>query len=414
MLLVDGGGIYCEDSSPTIIGCIIIDNTANSDGGGGMYFSSSDPIITNCTIADNTADFGGGIACEDSSSPKIENCTITGNTADFGGGIYCPSSSPTITNCTITYNEAIDSGGGINCSSASTSTIKSCTITGNTATGAGGGIHCYSSSPTISNCVISSNGAGTRGGGIACRSGSSPKIENCIISSNTANKGGGIARRGGASSPTITNCTIADNEAGDSGGGIHCQGSGSLTVTNCILYFDSPEEIGLIDSDDPDVTHSDVQGGWPGEGNIDCDPQFVDDYHLGNCSCCIGAGIMTEDVPLYDFEGDPRPNPDGSNPDIGADENPLGEPNTGVIKGHVTDALTVEPIQWAFVIAINADTKERYSDFTDENGYYEIPVPPATYWVICIKKGYKAVIRRVEVPCGETIIVDFELIPKPD
>ncbi len=55
----------------------------------------------------------------------------------------------------------------------------------------------------------------------------------------------------------------------------------SPTLTNCILWGDSPAE---IYGDTPTVTYSDVGGGWPGLGNIDADPCFVDanngDYHL--------------------------------------------------------------------------------------------------------------------------------------
>ena len=43
-------------------------------------------------------------------------------------------------------------------------------------------------------------------------------------------------------------------------------------------------EFTQIMSDKAAVTYSDVQGGWPGEGNIDVDPCFADpcngDYHL--------------------------------------------------------------------------------------------------------------------------------------
>jgi len=49
---------------------------------------------------------------------------------------------------------------------------------------------------------------------------------------------------------------------------------------------------------------------------------------------------------------------------------------------------------------------------TDKNGYFEIPdLPAGTYWVICIKKGYKTGIKKVEVPPGDVIIVDFTLTP---
>ena len=80
------------------------------------------------------------------------------------------------------------------------------------------------------------------------------------------------------------------------------------------------------------VTHCDVQSGYPGEGNIDEDPLFVDayngDFHLGAGSPCIDAGTNDAPdppgLPEYDFEGDPRIM-DGNNDgdpvvDMGVDE----------------------------------------------------------------------------------------------
>lgn len=105
---------------------------------------------------------------------------------------------------------------------------------------------------------------------------------------------------------------------------------------------------------------------------------------------------MTSDVPTEDFEGDPRPNPTDSNPDIGADENPKGIPIS--INGTVTDCQTGEPIQRALVIALQKpDTKVRV--FTKRDGYYEISdLEPGECWLICIKRGYKLHIAKVEVP----------------
>ncbi|MDP6275530.1 MAG: Ig-like domain-containing protein, partial [Candidatus Marinimicrobia bacterium] len=60
------------------------------------------------------------------------------------------------------------------------------------------------------------------------------------------------------------------------------------------------------------------------------DPRFVDtangDYHLADWSPCIGTGLDTSIVSSTDIEGNPRPNPAGSNPDMGAYENSLGIP----------------------------------------------------------------------------------------
>ncbi|NIQ40034.1 MAG: hypothetical protein GTN81_15845, partial [Proteobacteria bacterium] len=69
--------------------------------------------------------------------------------------------------------------------------------------------------------------------------------------------------------------------------------------------------------------YSDIQGGYPGDGNIDQDPSFVDpdngDFHLQPGSPCIDAGTdNVQDLPLEDFEGDPRIA--GSGPDMGVDE----------------------------------------------------------------------------------------------
>jgi parallel beta-helix repeat protein len=133
-----GGGIYVEQSSPTISGNSITGNTGIDDGGG-IYMSYSSPNIT-----DNT---------------------ITGNTANDGGGIYMHSSSPNITDNTITGNTANDDGGGIFVFSSSPAIIDN-TITGNMGTDDGGGIYVYDSSPIITGNIITYNEA--QGGGGIC------------------------------------------------------------------------------------------------------------------------------------------------------------------------------------------------------------------------------------------------------
>jgi hypothetical protein len=84
---------------------------------------------------------------------------------------------------------------------------------------------------------------------------------------------------------------------------------------------------------------------------------------------------------------------------------------TGSINGTVTD-IAGNPLR-AFVIAINVDTQEKYKAITNSDGYYKITdVVPGTYWVICIKKGYKAGIQKVEVEPGVVTPCSFVLKPK--
>ncbi|KPA11260.1 hypothetical protein MHK_008532, partial [Candidatus Magnetomorum sp. HK-1] len=111
-----GGGIYCVDSSPSLLNVTITGNTA--DFGAGIYCYNSSPSLSNVTITGNTAGIGGGIYCSES-SPGLSNVTITGNTAGFGAGIFCNFSSLSLSNVTITGNTAKYSGGGIYCSISS-------------------------------------------------------------------------------------------------------------------------------------------------------------------------------------------------------------------------------------------------------------------------------------------------------
>ncbi|MBT7789059.1 MAG: T9SS type A sorting domain-containing protein [Calditrichaeota bacterium] len=88
-----GGGIYIEDSSPTIESCIIRDITIGGDYyGGGVYLSGSESIFRYCHIYGNTSGMGGGFYATGSSA-YFYYCWIYGNTAPMGGA-YC------LVNCT--------------------------------------------------------------------------------------------------------------------------------------------------------------------------------------------------------------------------------------------------------------------------------------------------------------------------
>jgi hypothetical protein len=282
-LMPGGGGILCENSSPTISQCIIINNWAHhwgeGVGGGGIHSNGGSPIITYCTISDNEGYVGaGGIDCE-GGSPIVSQCLIINNWAPFSaGGVY---GSPGITNCTISSNTGGE-GGGIGGSPL----IDNCVVTGNSAIWDGGGIY---GNPIVSHCTIANNTVpyGGYGGGIYCISGSC-RISNSVISNNSARSGyqfewwvegvgGGIYC--GNNTPTITQCTVTANTADANGGGIY----GNPTITNSIVWDNhcpnEPQIWGV-----PNISYSDIQDGWLGIGNINVDPNFADvssgDYHL--------------------------------------------------------------------------------------------------------------------------------------
>lgn len=126
--------------------------------------------------------------------------------------------------------------------------------------------------------------------------------------------------------PTITNCIITNNTATWDGGGIFCNTSTCPVITNAIVWDNSAfvgPEIHVDGLGEPDVTYSDIKGGWPGTGNIDADPLFADaaggDYHITVLSPCLDGGSNSVVTQSVDFEGDPRIAL-GLGVDMGADE----------------------------------------------------------------------------------------------
>ena len=159
-------------------------------------------------------------------------------------------------------------------------------------------------------------------------------MTNCAFLGNSVDYYGGGMYNHGSSSSVVTNCTFSSNSAGWYGGGMLNRDSSSV-VTNSILWGDGPDEIYKDYGGESVVTYSDIQGGYCGDGNIDTDPLFVDpgsgDYHLADTSPAIGAG-KADGAPSTDIEGNPRPNPAGSKPDMGAYEHPLGPPPLSTFK----------------------------------------------------------------------------------
>ncbi len=203
-----GGGIYCSGSSPMIENCIIINNIVTNydcgrSYGGGIYCgSNSNPTIVGCIIRNNTVsggsglDFGmdgesghgGGIYCSADSQAIIEGCIVSDNSVvggngfkmiypvwggdGSGGGIY---GNVTINNSAIIRNTALGGdgdfggngyGGGIYAISA---TINNGTLSDNIATGGqgypvgegysyGGGIY-IEDGTTLTNCILWANAA---------------------------------------------------------------------------------------------------------------------------------------------------------------------------------------------------------------------------------------------------------------
>lgn len=360
-----GAGMYNASGSPTLANCVFsanVTSTVNSQdadmaGGAGMFNNSGNPTLTNCLFSGNAATcpvptgvpaYGAGML-NNLSSPTLIDCTFHSNVATsvqhaLAGGMLNVSSHPTLTNCAFIENAAtgrshyVANGGGLY-NSSSNPVLTGCTFNRNSSSDACGALYnCCDSSPTLADCAFVENSAPRDGGALITSTSSTATLTNCAFISNSTNgDGGAIQMRSGAAiltncvfdrnsargaggaisgarakRLTLTNCTIVGNTATYTGGGIDSPII-SATLTNCIAWANTAPQLSGMFA----VTHSCIQGGWSGTGNIDLDPMLASvadgDFRLQPGSPCIDAGnnaalpagITTDFAGLLRFLDDP-------------------------------------------------------------------------------------------------------------
>ena len=320
-----GGGMCSRKSNPTLVNCTFTRNLAGQPGGG-MYNQGSSPILVDCVFRDNFSRNSGGGMYNGEGSSTLTNCVFRDNfSRNSGGGMYNGGGSPTLNNCTFSGNSTVRLGGGMY-NQGSSPTLTNCTFTRNLVGDCGGGMYNVGGSPTMSNCVFSGNLAGGCGGVMYNGGGSSSTMSNCVFSGNSADRGGVMYNRSGGNA-TLIHCTFASNSShmgrGDAIGCHYATGDppSNVELINCILWDSANEIWNSHNYSTINIAYSNVQGGWPGTGNIDTDPFFADpdgpdnipgteddDLRLSPISPCVDAGDPNY-VPRLneiDFDGNPR------------------------------------------------------------------------------------------------------------
>jgi hypothetical protein len=120
---------------------------------------------------------------------------------------------------------------------------------------------------------VITGGNGYSASAIACR-GCSPLISHCVIVGNRSRLGRSGAIYCEYSAPTLVQCTVTENVAGDEGAAIYGIVSNPVLV-NSIVWGNVPRQMMFDGSSLSGVSYVDIQGGWPGTGNLDADPLFV-------------------------------------------------------------------------------------------------------------------------------------------
>jgi len=304
--------------------------------GGGMFNVSGSPTVANCRFEANVAYDGAGMHNRDFSSPSVTACAFVNNLAGQGGAISnLNRSSPAVTNCLFENNLArCWDGGALYCVNYSRPTVLHSRFRGNAANYDGGSVcNLHWSSPRFYNCEFTNELAGGAGGVMYCFNGSQAKMIGCTLSNNTAANGAALAFDSFAKGEAVVEARTGEFWRDNLGKTVHAgrglvldcgskeestprgteaaQGPSNVYVANSIVW-DGADGIWNADGSTVTIVYSDVYGGWPGEGNLDADPLFMDagsgDFHLTLGSPCVDAGsdpLVPAGI-TTDLDGSPR------------------------------------------------------------------------------------------------------------
>ncbi|MCJ7549502.1 MAG: Ig-like domain-containing protein [Anaerolineae bacterium] len=103
-----------------------------------------------------------------------------------------------------------------------------------------------------------------------------PTLIHVVFSGNAAGGDGGGLYVTMPGMVSLTNVTFSGNSAGSAGGALFYEMDASAIVVNSIMWGNTPDQIRKTWPGQVTVSYSDVEGGWPGESNIDVDPAFYD------------------------------------------------------------------------------------------------------------------------------------------
>jgi predicted outer membrane repeat protein len=364
---INGGGI-CFDSCSVFINNSLF-NGNNSLWGGAVLGNRGEINLTGCSFNNNTSDHGGAVNTYNCNL-QIDSSMFYQNLSQIEGGalVYNADTSAfvspydlEINNSVFQENSSLTRSGAISAEPLNSTLpiinvhINRSEFIDNNAQRVGALRIANVPDFTVSNSRFTGNNTEQHTAACTFAGVSRGSVYNCLFEHNSTGSGSsGGAGVSNFAEVTFLNCTFANNKAG-SGGGIQMRRGSTATLINNIFWSNYPDQISLNAVNDTSACtlysyYNNIQFGadsihisdsvsviyW-GDGNINSDPFFIDtlnnDYHLQDNSPCIAAGIDSIEVggiwyycPATDIEGNLRPDPPGTMPDMGAYESqyPVG------------------------------------------------------------------------------------------
>ena len=273
--------------------------------GGGIRLTNASLEIRQCHVTICNAVLGGGLYLRESSTCAVSGSLLDHNRAALttpgsGNGaalLAALGSQATFDGCSFRGNHAEGAGGVAMHSSDSLVSYYTCEMRDNSADILGGVVYKQTgATASFSDCQIISNSAGSPQGGVFYGR-DVWSFHNCLIRGNSSELGS-VAVFPGTAFAELRHCTVVSNNAPDG-----CMDTeGTVTISDTVMWNNAGDE--LLGTGVFDVTYSNIEGGWPGDGNIDSDPLFAAGpagcYYLGQTAAgllfdspCVDAGSDT-------------------------------------------------------------------------------------------------------------------------
>ncbi len=329
---VDNGitGLYAWDCNSVVAECMF-ERNGHLVSWGGFWIGHGDLTLTDCAFVENQ---GGGL--QSGGTLNLIRCSFIANEAFSTAGIR-HSGDLTARQCIFRSNR----GEAVECLGATT--LVDCEFVDNVSRGGAGAVHA-SNRLSLTGCkFIGNSGYHVMDGGAVAMYGDVLEAEGCVFAGNSGHNGPGAIFTHSTAVVRLSNCTFIDNRGWPNAIEHPPIEQSLVELSHCIIW-NGPEPFRKFESFEPGivVTHSDVQGGYEGEGNIDVDPLFVDpgywdpngtpddpnddvyvagDYHLksqaGHWDCATESWVFDEVTSPCVDAGDP-------NAPLGAESFPNG------------------------------------------------------------------------------------------
>ncbi len=356
------GGAVCFDSSSVFINNSLF-NGNNSLWGGAVLGNRGEINLSGCSFNNNISDHGGAVNTNNC-NVQIDSSMFYQNLSQIEGGalVYAADTAAFVSRYDLKINNSVfeENSSVTRCGAIMAEPliptvpiisvhINRSEFINNNAQRVGALRIANVPDFTVSNSKFTGNNTEQHTAACTFAGLSKGSVYNCLFAHNSTGSGSsGGAGVSNFAEVTFLNCTFANNKSG-SGGGIQMRQGSTATLLNNIFWGNYPDQISLNAVNDTSACtlysyYNNIQFGvdsihisdsvsvihW-GDGNISSDPCFTDtlnnDFHLQSQSSCISAGTDSVEIegiwyycPPTDIEGNARPDPPGSMPDMGAYE----------------------------------------------------------------------------------------------